>query len=616
MKGKYIKTLIFLTLFLLLGAFIHKSIKITNTTYLSPSYMAYDQSSKMLYISLSTAEKVIVYDTENDAVIRDIPLNLDPAGLAISPDGTTLYIAGMSAKGKLFTIDLLKNKVRSAIPVGHSPHGIALTPNGARLYVANRFSNDVSVIDTKALKEVKRIRVTREPVALAVSKNGNTVFVANHLPTGRSDVNYVSAVVSLISNRELEVIKEIKLPNGSNSLNSITISPDGNHLYISHILANYQMPTTQLEKGWMNTNALSIIDADKMTYYATALLDDVDKGAANPHGVSVTPDGNKILVTLAGTDELCILDRKMLHRKIEQRQKNLTGNATSETMEFLYKDLSFTNEFSNIVKLDGKGFRHVLATNEDVYLTSFFTATLHRLDISSERLKTSIRIGNEPALNMARKGEMLFHDATKSFQGWQSCSSCHPGNARVDALNWDLLNDGLGNPKNTKSLLFAHSTPPSMITGIRPDAETAVRAGIKHIQFTVRPEEEARALDAYLKSLRAIPSPFLIKGRLSNHARKGQRIFEKAGCAHCHSGPYFTNGKKYNVGTGTGNELDLEFDTPSLIEIWRTAPYLNNGSATTLKEVVTSFNRDDKHGKTSGLSVTEIDYLVEYIYSL
>ena len=52
---------------------------------------------------------------------------------------------------------------------------------------------------------------------------------------------------------------------------------------------------------------------------------------------------------------------------------------------------------------------------------------------------------------------------------------------RPDALNWDLLNDGIGNPKNTLSLLLSHQTPPVMITGVRASAEDAVRAGIKYI---------------------------------------------------------------------------------------------------------------------------------------
>ena len=133
-------------------------------------------------------------------------------------------------------------------------------------------------------------------------------------------------------------------------------------------------------------------------------------------------------------------------------------------------------------------------------------------------------MGPEPKLTVARRGEMLFHDADLCFQHWQSCASCHP-DARTDGLNWDLLNDGLGNPKNNKSMLLAHKTPPSMWEGVRPNAEDAVRSGIRSIQFSVRPEEDAVAIDEYLKLLTPVPSPHLVGGKLSASAQRGKALF-------------------------------------------------------------------------------------------
>ena len=51
-------------------------------------------------------------------------------------------------------------------------------------------------------------------------------------------------------------------------------------------------------------------------------------------------------------------------------------------------------------------------------------------------------------------------------------------------------------------------------------------------------------------------------------------------------------------------------------EIWRTAPYLHDGSAATLREVVTNRNSHDQHGKTSNLTAQEIDDLCVYLLSL
>jgi len=58
------------------------------------------------------------------------------------------------------------------------------------------------------------------------------------------------------------------------------------------------------------------------------------------------------------------------------------------------------------------------------------------------------------------------------------------------------------------------------------------------------------------------------------------------------------------------------YDTPSLIEVYRTAPYLHDGRAATLKDVLTKHNKLGGHGKVKGLNPSEIDDLVEYLRSL
>jgi cytochrome c peroxidase len=226
----------------------------------------------------------------------------------------------------------------------------------------------------------------------------------------------------------------------------------------------------------------------------------------------------------------------------------------------------------------------------------------------------SIALGPEQPLTEERKGERYFNDADFCFQHWQSCGSCHP-DARVDGLNWDLLNDGIGNPKNTKNMLLAHKTPPAMVSGVRGTAEDAVRAGIRHIQFAVRPDEDAAAIDAYLKSLEPTPSPHLVDGKLSPAAARGELVFEKAGCLKCHPAPLFTDLQQHDVGTGRNLDKDRQFDTPSLVEAWRTAPYLYDGRAVTMKEVLTTFNEDDQHGTTSKLSEQELADLIEFVLS-
>ena len=62
--------------------------------------------------------------------------------------------------------------------------------------------------------------------------------------------------------------------------------------------------------------------------------------------------------------------------------------------------------------------------------------------------------------------------------------------------------------------------------------------------------------------------------------------------------------------------MGTSFDTPSLRELWLTAPYLHDGRATTLRELLTTFNPSDRHGRTSGLSEDELTALEAFLLGL
>jgi hypothetical protein len=180
------------------------------------------------------------------------------------------------------------------------------------------------------------------------------------------------------------------------------------------------------------------------------------------------------------------------------------------------------------------------------------------------------------------------------------------------------MNDGQGNPKNTKSMLWAHQTPPAMAEGVRASAELAVRSGLAHILFADRPEEEAAAIDAYLQAIKPVPSPYLVDGRLSPAAERGRRVFqsERVGCHQCHPSPLYSDLKSHNVGTRRPNERTKRFDTPTLLEVWRTAPYLHDGRYTTISELLLEGRHGLRRGRSHDLNEQEINDLVEFVLSL
>lgn len=121
------------------------------------------------------------------------------------------------------------------------------------------------------------------------------------------------------------------------------------------------------------------------------------------------------------------------------------------------------------------------------------------------------------------------------------------------------------------------------------------------------------AIAAYFDSLVPEPGPHLAPAAV---LARGRDLFKTLGCLECHSGELFTDLKKHDVGTGSSKDNFARYDTPSLVELWRTAPYLHDGSANTVRDVLTTRNPDGDHGETAGLPADDLDALIAYLLGL
>lgn len=578
--------------------------------YLSPSDLDLFDKGRKLIITEHTANQLAIFDVENEEVIRTIELEIPPNCAICSMDEKHFYVTAGNGPGSVLIIDAKTGKIQETISVGHTPVAPVLSKDGRKLYVCNRFDHSVDVVSLVTKRVIKTIPVSREPIAAELTPDGRLLFVANHLPDGVADVDYLSAKITVIGVDRDEVINSIALVNGSEGLRGVSVSPDGRYLFTTHLLARYQVPTTQIEKGWINTNAVSIIRVSDQKLLHTVLLDDLDHGFANPWAVEVSEDGLLLCVTSAGNHELRLIDLPALLEKL---------NRVAEQQLQVHNDLTFITELSRRVQLKGTGPRAMVMNGASIYLAEYFSNSLGRIELNESgevNQVSSTPLGPEAPLTAERLGEIYFNDASLCFQNWQSCASCHSDDGRVDGLNWDLLNDGIGNPKNVKSLLLSHETPPAMALGVRAHAELAVRAGIRYIQFAVRPEEDALALDAYLKSLKPVPSPSLVNGKLSQAALRGKALFEAENCMVCHPAPLYTDLKQYELGTGKGLDAGKKFDTPTLIEVWRTSPYLHDGRVVTMEKLIEIHNPSSERNSVAPLTLDEIRDLAEYVESL
>lgn len=605
--------------------------------YRSPYDVAFSPDGKWLGVSDRTGGVVTLMNRQDAGATESIELNGEPTGLAWSTADSRLYVAEFDA-GTVAEIDPKSRQVMRRLKVGQRPLGLALAPKRGLLLAANSATHTVSVVDLKLGQEVNRISTAREPFAIAVTPDESRAVVTNLLPAGRATSSEHASVVTILDLERRTSVGEVRLPPGSSSLRDVAISPDGRWAYVVHTVGRTNLPTTQLERGWVNTNAMSIIDLAASTLYATVLLDHPMEGAANPWGLALSGDGRTIWVSISGVHWLARIDLHRLHRYMageleETHRLAQTGNSTAGTESIwlrirrdpdqrreLVNDLAALHaaELIERVNLPVRGPRglDISPDGKTIAAAGYYSAEVAMLDTVAHR-EWIVPLGPSRKPDQARRGEIIFHDATSCFQNWLSCSTCHPRNGRVDALNWDILNDGIGNPKNVKSLLGAHQTPPMTWRGVRPSMDVSVEKGF---YFLMRQptEGEVEAVRAYLRSLTPRPSPHLGQnGELTDSARRGQEIFtsRETMCANCHRGELMTDLKQHKVGTRGSLDKSSQFDTPSLVELYATGPFLHDGSAATLHELIER-NSKDRHGKTSHLSPQQIEDLIAYLLSL
>lgn len=632
--------------------------------WLGPTDIAISPDGGFLYVLASDAWEVRKIDPEGENPPVVLEFDFRPERMCRFEGGEKLAVVGGGVRGRLAVVETGEMKIVLDVALGHSPSDVAVFTDEDRqiAYVSNRFGGDISVVDLVAGKETERWDAGREPIALAITNNGKKLIVAAHLPEGTS-LDPKVACNARIFDTKTGAAKIIPLRGGTVNARDVIISPGGRYAFITAQIGHFEQVPTSVDGGWMNENILSIVDLKREEYADSFFLDDFGRGAANPWGITVSNDGKYLAVALSGCCEIIFVNLPGIIEFLDREPRTqLLGQGSG----YFHSTEKNSLPMRLRVPMGIRGMRHLVFDRHKIYCTCYFEdsiascvpeiteplnyipgyvsgphvkeypkrtekplvimkdaplrfESLDELDLfkGAKFERAVARLAPEPLMNIVRKGEMIFHDATRCYEQWQSCVSCHP-DGRSDTLNWDLLNDGMGNPKNTKSMLYSHETPPSMASGVRKDAETAVRSGVKSILFAEIKEDEALAMDEYLKALRPVPSPYLVDGNLSEAARRGKRIFEsdRSGCADCHPGPFFTDQMLHDVGTRSPVDTFSKFDTPTLIETWRTAPYLHDGRYRTMKEVITEGKHFNNRGQIDKLSEREIDDLVEYVLSL
>jgi YVTN family beta-propeller protein len=581
----------------------------------SPLMLALSPDGTRLYTANRTANSMSAIDTGSRRVLKEIKVGAGPAGIAVRADGKTVFVANCLAN-TVSAVDAATMREVKQIKVGNQPFDV-LTAADGMVYVANVGKDDsVSVIDGKKLTEVKQISVAQNPRCLALSPDGKLLYVT-------CDVYDIHREVCVIDLTTGKVAQRISFEMASN-LRGVAVT-NGHLMLVAHLNPKPFAPMTQVQQGWVNTNAVSFVFLEgEKPERVSLLLDEVIRYHANPYDIALTPDGRFAYVTCGGDNSVQVVDIAKavdLIKKTPAEQRERLGNTLGLARNFVTARINVgRNPFGIVLSPDGKW----------AYVANHLDSTVSVINTETNVVDAMIDVGSAPTITPIRRGEILFNGAFICFQRQFTCASCHP-EGHATGISWDLEDDGLGNPKNIKSFRGVKGSQPfrwqgeALEIGANECAPT-VTGGMRGQPLT---DEDLNALALFVETMPLLPNPHRgPRGELSAAAKRGEKIFTgKAECVKCHPLPATTNNKRADIGTGTGRPdplkmpngqtiYPMQFDVPHLRGAWDSAPYLHDGRAKTLYEVFTQFNPDDKHGKTKGLTKQELDDLVAFVQSL
>ncbi len=217
-----------------------------------------------------------------------------------------------------------------------------------------------------------------------------------------------------------------------------------------------------------------------------------------------------------------------------------------------------------------------------------------------------------PLVDRRRHGERVFYEATRTGV---SCASCH---VHADT-DHSVHNIGPRLPLFTLTVRGLAGTAPYLRDASHPMLSDLVDVSEGMLRGFLRGDDgRRRAIETYLASLPRAPSPH---DPPIERLREGFAAFRRAGCDLCHSAPAFTN-----LGQHPIPALFPEYartmapsdplDTPTLLGVHASAPYLQDGRAETLREVLRTHNRSNRHGDTAALDERAMDALVTFLEAL
>jgi DNA-binding beta-propeller fold protein YncE len=632
-------------------------------TVLAPTHaspLVYDVRRHRIFVVNRDLNTVSALDAVALKKIWEMPVAKNPRTLALDTSGNIWVTCQDDAVIAILNGLDGKNIKTLTLPYGSRPYGIAFKPGTNLGYITLEATGHLLQVDGNTLTVIEDVDIAVKSRALAITSEGR-IFVGSFIsPADHGEVLEITpsplgrkGVLRLAMDPGPD--NEANSRGVPNALSDIVITPDGRWAWVASKKDNVERGRFRenLDLTFETTvrSIVSQIDLEKNQENLGRRKDFNDQSL--PTAIAFTRNSGYALVAHAGSNNIAVIDAWDGSNVFSLEARDLGSDRAPEGLAVDENDsLLFVLYF--------------LSREVGVY-------DIRKLGIDQtqvRRIATLSTSEHETLPENILRGKKIFYNAADprmSKERYNSCVVCHMDGG-TDGRVWDFTQRGEG-LRRTTSLLGRAGT------GMGPahwsanfdeiqDFEHDIRGPfgglgfIKDQDFNAgthnQPLGDKKAglspelddLAAYVSSLAQVhPSPYRnADGSLTADGIAGKVIFNRpdVGCARCHSGPQFTDSRLlpkpdslaggllalpggfllHDVGTrkpASGQRLKDSlpgFDTPTLKGIWEFSPYLHDGSANTLMEVITTANLQDRHGKTSQLSMDEKLKLVAYLQQL
>lgn len=577
-----------------------------------------------------------------------LKVGVEPVGLAISSDAKTLYVVNATSltdaeNGTLMAFDTATNELEYEVVVGHEPRGITLLGDG-KAAVSLFKDGDLVLVDTAKGQVVKAgtgVFQQLNRVALGIDTvGGGDVGAPRPLPnepfpgfgpttarprgvealiTSHDGAQVYAA--SLISTDSILATGKVDDPLGGPIDGSS--GGYGGGTCGSTAVASPAILTFTAD-GQPQVDDLATCGGETTGERPPMLLVTNIPGVPlqGPRALALDPTGTFLFVANYDSNNVAIVPTAL------RREAGAFG-AETPPPNFDKTDFGVGGTVRQVVNV-GAGPSGVVVTRDGTkaFVFNAFDHSISTLESLNGRVSNTgtLKLGDDVLSPDAVAGRKLFFSAVDARMNNPStgisCGTCHL-EGREDGHVWNFP-DG---PRQTPSLAgrLLTKTAPFHWNGEFNDLLAFMTHTVQRRMggSGVSPAME-RQVAAFIDSMPAADNPH--RGATpADVVARGKAAYEKAQCQSCHVGEAFTNNVFADVGTFVteGPVIDrAEFlphgglNTPSLLGLARTAPFLHDGSAVSLKARILQGKAGDKHGLTSQLSDAEVDDLVAYLKTL